>query len=140
MSHRTTIERLFGEVWSQGQLELVDELYCDNFEAHYFHPPRWGAGKAGVRAIVTSVRSAFPNYRETVVDFLESGDRVAVRISIKGTNQGDLGSLAPTGKAVDIEEIILFRMEDGKVREQWGVPDMLAFYDQLGLIDVPVQW
>lgn len=140
MTHRTTIETLFSELWSNGTLELIDSLYCDDFVAHYHHPPRWGTGKAGVRTIIENVRAAFPNYQERVVDYLEAGDRVAVRIRITGTNTGSIGGAAGTGRSVDFEEIIIFRLHNGKIKEQWGVPDMLAMYDQLGLLKIPVQW
>jgi predicted ester cyclase len=87
-----------------------------------------------------SIRAAFPDYRETLLDLLEQGDRVAVRIRVTGTHRGPLGQMSPTDRPVAFEEIIIFRFEQGKVREQWGVPDMLAFYSQLGLLTVPMTW
>jgi predicted ester cyclase len=140
MTNRGTIEQLFIDLWSRGNIDTIDDIYSDAFEAHYHHPPMWGAGKAGVKTLVLSVRSAFPDYCERVLDLLEEEDRIAVRIRITGTNLGPLGTTEPTGRSVDFEEIIIFRLEHGKVREQWGVPDMLALYEQLGLLAVPIEW
>jgi len=128
------IRRLFDEVWSQGRLEGLDEIYAENFQAHYRHPPVWNLGPAGVRQVVSAIRCAFPDYREDVKDLICEGDKVVARITIEGTHQGSLGRLSPTGRKVNADEIVIFRIEGGKVIEQWGVPDLLEFYQQLGAI------
>jgi hypothetical protein len=40
MTNRQAIERLFHSLWSQGDLGVIEDLYSEEFEAHYFtHPP-----------------------------------------------------------------------------------------------------
>jgi predicted ester cyclase len=40
-----------------------------------------------------------------------------------------------TGKSVDVQQIDIMRFaEDGLVREHWGVVDLLAMMQQLGVV------
>lgn len=134
------LHRIFDEVWNQGRLDVIDELYAKDFVAHY--PPiwhSWGEGREGVRQLIRMVRTAFPDYREEVHELIEAGDRITARYRPSGTNTGP-GPLVdqPTGKRFEIEEITVFRFEDGKLAEQWGAPDVLGMLVQLGLVTLPV--
>ncbi len=66
--------------------------------------------------------SAYPDLRLTTDDLFEQGDRAAWRWTLGATH-------APTGKAVVVSGIIVFRVEDGRIAEYWG------HYDRLGLLE-----
>jgi predicted SnoaL-like aldol condensation-catalyzing enzyme len=53
---------------------------------------------------------------------LEAVDRylVAERFTARGTHQGELLGVAPTGREVVLAGINIFRVQDGKVVERWG--------------------
>ena len=134
------LRRMFDEVWNQGRLDVIDELYLEDFVAHY--PPifpSWGQGREGVKEFIRMARTAFPDYSEEVHEFVEAGDRITARYRVSGTNTGP-GPLAgqPTGKRFEVEEITVFRFEDGKLAEQWGAPDVFGMLVQLGLVTPPV--
>jgi predicted ester cyclase len=40
--------------------------------------------------------------------------------------------LEPTGRQIEIDEISIFRVENGKVAEQWCLVDYLTLMRQLG--------
>ena len=48
------------------------------------------------------------------------------------THDGWLG-LPPTGKKLEMRSLDFWRMENGKIRENWVTVDLLHVYDQLGL-------
>jgi predicted ester cyclase len=54
---------------------------------------------------------------------------------VTGTHQGEYLGLPPTGRSVTYNEIFIFRFEDGRIAETWGVVDVLAQLRQLGAID-----
>jgi predicted ester cyclase len=133
-TNEALVRRLFDEVWNQGHIGNLDALYAPDFVAHYRHPPHWGRGPDGVKQVVLAIRHAFPDYRETIEDLIADGDNVVARITIEGTHMGHLGPIPPTGRSVKADEIVIFRIASGKVAEQWGVPDLLTFYWQLGAV------
>lgn len=131
--HEAIIRRVFEEVWTGGMLDVIPDLYTEDFVAHYAHPPAWPLGPAGVRSVAETLHREFSNYREEIKDlFLSLPDRAAVRIEVSGTQTGSLGSAPASGREVRFGEIILYRFRDSKICEQWGVPDLLTMYSQLG--------
>ena len=57
---------------------------------------------------------AFPDLRVTVEDMLAEGDKVATRWTIRGTHQGELMGIPPTGKQVEASGITIHRVSGGK--------------------------
>ena len=57
----------------------------------------------------------------------------------RGTHLGELNGIAPTGKRMDCTGIVISRMEDGKIAEDWANFDDLGMMQQLGVIPEPGQ-
>jgi predicted ester cyclase len=83
------------------------------------------------------LRGAFPDYRETIEDLIASRDRVVTRLTIRGTHEGPLPFAPATGKSIEIADTSIFRIEDGKIAEQWAVTDQLSLLVQLGQVEAP---
>ena len=82
-------------------------------------------------------RAAFPNLRMEPEDILASGDKVVARVRATGTHEGELIGMPATGRSVDVQLIDIMRFdEDGLVAEHWGVVDVLAMMQQLGVVGV----
>jgi len=124
------IHRVFSEIWSKGNVDLIDDLFAENFVGHF---P--GETLNGRRALVNQVnahRSSFPDWKEEVEDTIADHDRVVVRFRSRGTNLGEFLGNPPTGNRVEISEVAIFRLSDGKIIEQWVYPDILGLQRQLG--------
>ena len=76
--------------------------------------------------------AAFPGYQLSVDDLVAEGDKVAVRSTMTATHKGDLMGIAPTGKEVAIDIMLIYRIADGKIVEHWMVADQLGLLQQLG--------
>jgi predicted ester cyclase len=59
---------------------------------------------------------------------------VVVRYTGRGTHQGDFMGIAPTGTHVTASAMVIFRLEDSKVVEDWLCVDLLGMLQQLGVI------
>ena len=82
-------------------------------------------------------RAAFPDLRMEAEDVLASGNKVVARVRATGTHEGELMGMPATGKSVDVQLIDIMRFDDnGLVAEHWGVVDMLAMMQQLGVAGV----
>ena len=130
---RTLIEEGFNE----GNLEVVDAVTSPELIEHQNFGPDHAPGAAGARAVVESLRRAFPDFRLTIEDLVSDGNKVWLRMVATGTNSGSFMGNAPTGRPIRIDVFDVIRVEDGKMVEHWGVPDRLGAMLQLGLMKPP---
>ena len=79
-------------------------------------------------------RGAFPDLEFVAEDMIAEGDKVAARITVRGTHKGPFLDIAPTGKQVSVNAIDIFRFANGKIVEHWGVMDQMSMMQQLGAI------
>ena len=87
-----------------------------------------------VGRLFAEFRSAFPDWREEVVQLVAEGDTVAGRFRCSGTHLGEFLGQAPTGKRMDVQEVFFLRAEGGRFVEFWGLEDSLGRMRQLGLL------
>jgi len=121
---KNLVERLH-LLWSTGDLSAIPNLYAADFVGHMPQGGQYSEfkGHSGVREVIEWVRSAFPEWTETVEDIIIEGDKVVTRYSSTGVHKGPFIGLAPTGKHVRINEISIFRLQNGLVAEQWCLTD-----------------
>lgn len=113
------IERLC-HLWSTDDLSEIENLYTPEFIGHFPGSPLGDLkGQSGVRDAIKRVRRAFPNWTETVEDIIVEGDKAVTRYISTGVQKGSFFDLPPTGERVRYTEISIFRMENGRVAEQW---------------------
>jgi steroid delta-isomerase-like uncharacterized protein len=124
-----TVEIQHSQIWSQGRLDLVSEIYTPDFVGHF--PAGIVRGHSGIRDRIESHRKAFPDWSETVVDMIVDGNKVVTRFISRGTNLGPFLGNPPTGNRVEVSEVAIFRLADGKIAEQWVYPDMRTLQRQL---------
>jgi steroid delta-isomerase-like uncharacterized protein len=130
--------RSFEEVWNQGDLAAIDELYDAHQVAHGLGV-EIPAGTAGLKQFVTMYRTAYPDTHFTIEDQIAEGDKVATRWTATGTHRGELFGLAPTGKRVTVTGMALSRIANGKLVETWNHFDALGQLQQLGAVPMPGQ-
>ena len=125
--------RLIEEVINQGKLSTLDELIAADAVDHSL-PPGLPPGREGVKLFLGMIRTAFPDIHETVEDIIAEGDTVVTRTTWRGTHQGALLGIAPTGKQVSVSGIDISRVASGKFVEHWQSADDLGLLQQLGVI------
>jgi steroid delta-isomerase-like uncharacterized protein len=126
------VRRFVNEVQGEHKLELVDELFSADFVDHYAGsaPPY----RESAKRFFTMIFSAFPDVRATIHDQVASGDKVWTRKTFNGTHLGPFMGVPPTGKKITVDVMDVFRIENGKIAEHWGVSDMLSLMQQIGVI------
>ena len=55
----------------------------------------------------------------------------------EGTHTGQFIAFPPSGKHAVWRSVGFFRVEDGLIREHWGIPDLLGLLIQIGVIPPP---
>jgi predicted ester cyclase len=125
------------EVFSQGRLEVVDEILAPDFTEHTAPPPGVPAGREGVKAIASALRKGFPDLTYRVDLQIAEGDFVAGHVTVNGTHKGEVFGMPATGKHAEWTESHIVKMVNGKITEHWGVIDQLGMLRQLGLAPAP---
>ena len=74
---------------------------------------------------------AFPDMQAIEQDLIVDGDKVVTRRTLRGTHQGELMSIAPTGKLVTASGVWLSHLRAGKIIEQWVYFDLLGILHQV---------
>ncbi len=109
----------------------------EDYRANYPNGESWGEGPEGARAFADAIRAGFPDYREEIEDLVAAGDKVAVRLRIRGTHSGRIFGMEPTGRSVDFRDMTICTVRDGKIVEQAGLSDSLTLFAQLGVVEIP---
>ncbi len=136
-ANKAFVRRFYEDIFNQRNLALVDELCTTN---HVFHnPPTTLHGREEFKQLLSLYITAFPDARFTVEDSIAEGDRVASRYTFRGTHQGKLMGIAPTGKQVTVTGIIINRIAGGQSAEGWLNFDALGMLQQLGVVPPPGQ-
>jgi len=128
---RVIFEQILGRKW---RVDLIDSVHTPDFVAH---GARRDSDLEDDRRAVLGWRSFAPDGVMSVDGILAEGDLVAVRWSGRGTNTGSGNGLPATGRTFDVRGMTFFRIEDGRIREEWTVFDDLGLLRQLGLLPEP---
>jgi len=131
--NRNLVQRMNREVWNEGNLDVIDELYSAGFVQHFLPDGSQSMGIDDLRARVQAHRKAFPDWSEEIKQTLADADLVVIRFVSTGTNEGSWLGHPATGNSIRINEMSIFRIQDGKIAEQWLLPDVFSLRRQLGL-------
>jgi predicted ester cyclase len=112
---------------------LVEGINAGNIEATVdeLFAPR---AARQVKRLFTEFYTAFPDWREEIVELVAEGNTVAGRFRCSGTHRGEFLGEAPTGKRMEVEEVFFLRVAEGKFVAFWALEDSLGRMRQLGLL------
>ncbi len=82
----------------------------------------------------TAMVAGFPDGKWILDDAVAEGDKVAVRYTFRGTHQGELLGIPPTGKQVTMTGINIYRIVNGQFAEIWESYDKFGLLQQLGVL------
>ena len=117
------------EAFRTGNLDvLLDTVHPDCA----FDMPGMPPTVDGMKQALPAFRTAFPDMRVTVGEMLADGDKVAYRLTWTGTNTGEFMGIPATGKKIRLSGIIISRIADGKIAEEWENYDAIGMMRQLG--------
>jgi len=110
--------RVFEEVFNQGKFQVADEIYAPDFVNHGLHR---AVDLKTDQDAVHAEKKAFPDLRMSVQEMIAEGDMVAVLWTFQGTHTGSgYEGLPPTGTRVEVRGITIWRIVDGRIREEWS--------------------
>ncbi len=132
-ANKNAARRYNEEVWGKGNLDVIDEVFADNYR-YLNPPPQMRPTKEGFKEWVRYFRSAFNVLGTTVDDIVADGDKVAVRWTTRIRHGGEAFGIPATNKETTLSRIHILRFENGKVVEEWAEADRLGMMQRLGVI------
>src|SRR6266568_4582824 len=111
----------------------IDEL-CDPGLVDHNPAPDEEPTLAGFKQKVAGFKASFPDLEEDLQDIIASGDTVATRWVVTGSQQQDLMGIPASGQTIRVEGMNFYRLKDGRVTDIWTQFDGLALMQQLGAI------
>jgi uncharacterized protein len=132
--HRALFTRWFEELWNRKNYAITEELVDEGFTAHGAGGQDIKQGPKGVADMVSIWHKAFPDGHMTLDDLITEGDLSVIRMTFRGTHQGEFYGIPASGKAVEVTSIGIDRVIDGRITEGWGELNMLGMMQQMGAI------
>lgn len=126
------VRRLYEQVWSEGHLEVVDEIFAAHHVRHDLRSPDTASGPEEQAQVAAMFRAALPDLVVEPDLMLCDGEMVTARWTAAGTHTGAWGTVQPTGKRVVFDGVTIFRFDGGRVVEMWVHRDDLALLQQVG--------
>jgi steroid delta-isomerase-like uncharacterized protein len=126
------VRRYYEEALSEADWSALDTLVGPEFVEHEL-VPGIPPTRDGLKQKYDLLRGGCPDLRFTVEELLSVDARVAARVTVRGCNSGPFMGRAPSGRSFAAATVGIFRIDDGKIAEHWGVFDQLGMIGQLGL-------
>ena len=129
--NKAIAQRAFKEVLSKGNFTLAEHFYAADFLNHGLYHD---ANLKEDQALLRGWHQAFSEVSVEPRKLIAEGDLVTVYWIAQGRNTGAANGIPATGKKVVSSGITIWRIVDGKIKEEWSAFDQLEMMQQLGLI------
>jgi steroid delta-isomerase-like uncharacterized protein len=130
-ANKRTVSLIFTEIFGKWRIAENEHIYSPDYVGH--------AGdqvytRAQDRAAVEGWKTFSPEGKMTILQLVAEGDRVVVLWTGEGVNTGAGNGLPATGRPFRVTAMTMFRLESGKIVEEWNVFDNYSLLSQLGLL------
>lgn len=131
--YKTAARNLIEKGFNQKDLSAFEAYFSTSLTDHAL-PPGMPEGFEGRRMFYSAMLAAFPDMEVRIEDLFAEGDKLVMRWSVRGTHNGDMMGIPPTGKQISVGGIAIDRFENGQSVEHWEVFDQVGLMQQLGAI------
>ena len=112
----------YHKVWNEGKMDNLDDILTEDFVMHYLTDVEW-KGIETAKTEIANWRALFPDWHEEIVDIIQEKDKVVTRYKATATHTQTYEGIDATGAQIEIYEVSIYRISNGKIAEQWCFPD-----------------
>jgi steroid delta-isomerase-like uncharacterized protein len=134
--NKALARRVLEDLVVKVNLDKIDEYFAEDVVVHVPFL-KMLPGREGIRGLYSSFEGAIADVELTFEDQIAEGDRVVTRWSSVFTHTGEVFGVPATGKRVMQSGIMIYRIRDGQVVEQWAEANMWGLMQQLGVVSPP---
>jgi steroid delta-isomerase-like uncharacterized protein len=129
----TIVRRWTEEALDTHELDVLDEFVAEDL-IHHAGLFVDEIGRDALKEDFVALLGAFPDSRWSADVIVATEDRAAVRWTGRGTHEGEMQGMEPTGLPVVLTGINVYRIDCGQIVEGWSEPDSLGLLRQLGVV------
>src|ERR687898_1655225 len=117
-----TLARRFMEARVKGDQDALDEMMISDYVSHAKLLPDQQPDREGEKWVVAQFAAAFSNRRLLIEDQVAGGDKVVTRFIVHLTHDlREIMGVAPSGRELTNRAIVIHRIVEGKIAEEWGM-------------------
>lgn len=131
--NRQIVHRFIDECWNQGRLDTVRELMAEKCRIHDPVFPNLTTGADNMRTHIETCRRGFPDMRFAIDDTIAERNEVVVHWTVRGTHNGPFLGMQPTNRKANVSGTTIYRIENGKITEEWAHWNLMSLMEQLGV-------
>jgi steroid delta-isomerase-like uncharacterized protein len=120
------------EALNAGGTERLLAVVAPDIVIHYAEMPEPLQGRETWQQGYELMKRAFPDLEAHIDDIVAAADKVALRLTLRGTHQGEFQGIPATGRTIAYVSHEFYRVSDGLVAEEWICSDMASLFRQLG--------
>src|SRR5918999_5694320 len=116
------LARRFLEAHVKGDVDAVDEMLASDFVSHTKLFPDQAPDREGVKRETARLSAAISNVSILFEDQVAADDKVVTRFVVHSLHdRGELMGVAPSGRELTNRAIVIHRIVEGKIAEEWGM-------------------
>jgi steroid delta-isomerase-like uncharacterized protein len=132
--NKDIVRHYIEDAWNEANLDLIDKPVAADAPHHDQTLSERPDGPAGREQSIQVYHTACPDVYISIQEMVAENDLVAVRWIGRGTHEGELVGVEPTGTAIEITGMSINRMHEGQIAETWEVYDTLGMPQQIGAL------
>jgi len=136
--NKAVVRRFIDEFWNERKLDLAGDLFAGDCVTHQLRSDVETAGTPrtpeSVKREAAAWLAGFPDLRFDAEQMIAEEDHVVTRCTMYGTHTGAWMGVAPTDNQISVRMIVIHRIADGRIAEDWVLVGALGLFQQLGLV------
>jgi C-1 hydroxylase len=132
--NKAIIQQAWEIVFNQGRIDLAAKYFDDNYVEYRLDGSITTSGLEQLKKVSGSIRQVFPDFRCIIDELLAEGDKVFSRVMVTATQCGEYDGVAATGRKVKFGIMMVSRIANGKIVEDWTLSDDLSLLKQIAKI------
>jgi steroid delta-isomerase-like uncharacterized protein len=127
---KNVVRILIDEAFNKGNLSVLENIIHSDYQFH--SPTERMVGLDELSAFISYLRLAFPDIQIRIEDQILGGEKICTRFTLTGTHLGDFLGIPKTGRSVKVQGVVVSRLKEGLIVEEWEILDQLTLSQQLG--------
>ncbi len=136
MADPAEIARDYLESWNRRDWDRWRELFHPQYSYTGGDGERQDGPEAGL-AVGQMFAAGFPDGKIDIRSIHVSGETVVVEFVARGTHEGELMGIAPTGRKMEMPVCTILDIRDGQIGAEREYMDMATMMQQLGVMPSP---
>ena len=113
------------DAWINNDVVQIENLFAQDYSVN----DRW-IGIEGVKQSVQFLHTVFSDISAEPNEIVAEGDKVVLRWTVRGKQQGEFMGIPPTGKIVELQGINIYHITDAKIQANYGYGCVVCLREQ----------